>query len=196
MSLPSLDSSYWNNRYSDGNTGWDLGAPSTPLKTYFDQLENKEMKILIPGCGHAWEAEYLHQLGFSNVYIIDLAPQAIKTFLNRVSDFPEKHVIQGDFFHLEEQFDMIVEQTFFCAINPSLRSAYVKKACNLLHEKGRLVGLLFDFEFGNNHPPFGGSKREYVELFQEWFFIKHFDTAYNSITPRAGKELFVNLRKR
>ena len=50
---------YWTNRYSKAKTGWDIGYPSTPLKTYFDQLENKDLRILIPGAGNAYEAEYL-----------------------------------------------------------------------------------------------------------------------------------------
>jgi methyl halide transferase len=50
---------YWTNRYETASTGWDLGEPSMPLKTYIDQLENTAIKILIPGAGNAYEAEYL-----------------------------------------------------------------------------------------------------------------------------------------
>jgi methyl halide transferase len=42
--------SYWNNRYLEENTTWDLGQVSPPLKNYIDQLENKAVSILIPGC--------------------------------------------------------------------------------------------------------------------------------------------------
>ena len=34
----SLDSSSWNQRYISENTRWDIGYVSTPLKEYFDQL--------------------------------------------------------------------------------------------------------------------------------------------------------------
>jgi hypothetical protein len=49
-----LDRDYWSKRYQTNETGWDVGTPSTPLKEYIDQLENKNIKILIPGCGNAY----------------------------------------------------------------------------------------------------------------------------------------------
>ncbi len=191
-----FDKTYWESRWQEGQTGWDIGGPSLPLIEYFDQLHDKEQKILIPGCGNGWEAEYLHNLGFKNVFIIDLAPSAIANFLRRVPDFPEDHVILGDFFQLEEFYDMVVEQTFFCAIDPSLRRQYVMKVWNMLDQGGKLVGLLFDEDFGREHPPFGGKKNDYLEYFEPWFRIKYFDTAYNSIPPRMGREIFMNLVKR
>ena len=51
-----LSEKAWDNRYLNNDIGWDLGTVSPPLKAYFDQLENKELKILIPGGGNAHEA--------------------------------------------------------------------------------------------------------------------------------------------
>jgi len=53
------ENKYWTNRYNSDKTGWDLGEPSQPLTQYIDQIKNKEIKILIPGAGNAYEAEYL-----------------------------------------------------------------------------------------------------------------------------------------
>lgn len=189
------DKEYWEQRWREGQTGWDIGSPSIPLIEYFDQLTDKNRKTLIPGCGNAWEAEYLHENGFTNVHIIDLAPSALESFMRRVPDFPEEHIILGDFFKLEDTFDMIIEQTFFCAIEPYQRSQYALKVWNLLNTGGNLVGLLFDDDFGKDHPPFGGQKNEYLSYFEPWFRIKYFDTAYNSIKPRQGREIFMNLQK-
>ncbi len=50
---------------------------STPLKEYFDQLTNKEIRILILGGGNSYEAEYHHKLGFKNVFVIDYTPTAL-----------------------------------------------------------------------------------------------------------------------
>ena len=58
-----FNASFWNERYSTNQTGWDLKGPSTPLKEYIDQITNKNIKILIPGCGNAYEAEYLLEKG-------------------------------------------------------------------------------------------------------------------------------------
>ena len=57
---------YWQNRYLENSTGWDLGDISPPIKAYIDQLNNKNIKILIPGAGNAHEAEYLHNQGFKS----------------------------------------------------------------------------------------------------------------------------------
>mgnify|MGYP000899644145 FL=1 len=57
---------YWSKRYLKNQTGWDIGAPSRPIKTYIDQLDNRDLKILIPGAGNSYEAEYLLKQGFKN----------------------------------------------------------------------------------------------------------------------------------
>ena len=50
--------SYWASRYLEKQTGWNIGYASTPITAYVDQLTNKAAKILIPGAGNAYEAEY------------------------------------------------------------------------------------------------------------------------------------------
>jgi thiopurine S-methyltransferase len=187
--MTNLDANYWTQRYIDGLIGWDIGFCSTPLKDYFDQLTNKHLKVLIPGAGYAHEAKYLHEQGFTNVYVVDLAPEPLAHLKNQCPGFPDARMICQDFFTLEEQYDLIVEQTFFCALDPSMREEYVKKIKSLLKTNGKLVGVLFnrDFEGG---PPFGGSIVEYAELFKRHFENLHIQSCYNSITPRQGTEVF------
>lgn len=191
-----LNKDYWNNRYINKETGWDIGYVSTPLRNYFDQLNNKELHILIPGCGNGYEAEYLFKQGFKNVFIVDIAPEAIRLFKQRVPDFPKNNIILADFFDLNKSFDLIIEQTFFCALNPALRTKYVQKMYELLNPKGKLVGLLFNCELNSDHPPFGGFKDEYEKLFSPLFNVKKMETCYNSIEPRKNKELFIILEKK
>ncbi|WP_408648384.1 class I SAM-dependent methyltransferase [Tenacibaculum retecalamus] len=68
-----LSANFWGKKYTSNKIGWDLGIVSPPLKAYFDQLENKELKILIPGGGNSYEAEYLFKTGFKNVYVVDIS---------------------------------------------------------------------------------------------------------------------------
>jgi hypothetical protein len=63
--------SYWDNRYLQNETGWDMHQVSPPLKEYIDGLKNKDLKILIPGCGKAYEADYLLEKQFHNTTLID-----------------------------------------------------------------------------------------------------------------------------
>ncbi len=189
-----LDRDYWSKRYQKNETGWDVGTPSTPLKEYIDQLENKNIKILIPGCGNAYEAQYLFEKGFKNVFVIDLAPIPLENLKKRVPDFPSNQLLEGDFFELTNQFDLILEQTMFCAIDPRLRMNYARKASELLVEKGKLVGVLFNREFDGG-PPFGGTKEEYLDYFSTHFQNVHLEPCYNSIKPRQNSELFMICEK-
>lgn len=188
----TFDEQYWTERYQNKETGWDMAEISSPLKAYFDQLTDKNLKILIPGCGNAYEAEYLHQTGFHQVYLADISMTPLTAFSNRVVGFPKEHLLHIDFFELNDSFDLIIEQTFFCALDPAMRLAYVKKMHQLLKPTGKLVGLLFEAPLNDEHPPFGGSKKEYELLFSQYFDLTTFESCYNSIKPRAGRELFIN----
>lgn len=188
-----LSENYWNNRYLNQDFGWDLGSISTPLKIYFDQLTNKDLKILIPGAGNAWEAEYLVELGFNQVYVCDLATEPLTNLKKRCPQINSQHLIHGNFFDLELKFDLVIEQTFFCALNPKLRRDYFVKMQAILNPGGKLVGLLFDDALNTDKPPFGGSKEEYLSYFEDLFDIKTFETCYNSIKPREDRELFMQL---
>ncbi len=189
-----LSQEYWNNRYLQDQTGWDIGTVSTPLKEYIDQLSDQQISILIPGGGNSYEALYLLEQGFTDVTVIDLAP-AVTEKLKKQTESYQSHIkiLTGDFFELTGQYDLILEQTFFCAIDPALREHYVTKMSELLKPKGKLVGVLFNrsFEAG---PPFGGSEAEYRALFASTFHQIHIEPCYNSISPRSGSELFVMLR--
>jgi methyl halide transferase len=183
-----LNKEYWDERYRTGQTGWDIGSVSPPLKAYFDTLVDKKIRILIPGGGNSYEAVYLIEKGFQDVTVVDISEVVCQ-------QLTEKHASEGlkvvcdDFFEHSGTYDLIVEQTFFCALNPSLRPAYLQKMSELLAADGRLVGLLFNREFAGG-PPFGGSEAEYRALFQEADFQITVDLKPNSIVPRRGSELF------
>ncbi|MBC7892350.1 MAG: methyltransferase domain-containing protein [Sphingobacteriaceae bacterium] len=190
-----LNATYWEIRYQTHQTGWDLGAVSPPLRAYADQLTDKNLNILIPGAGNGYEAEYLVKMGFTNVTVVDLAPSALAGLRERAGDTPALRLVQGDFFDQTGPYDLVLEQTFFCALDPSLRSAYARKMHELLEPGGKLVGLLFDTDFGAPGPPFGGSAAEYRTLFAPLFHLDVLETAHNSIKPRAGRELFIKFVK-
>ncbi len=191
-----LNKTFWDNRYKTNDTRWDLGEISPPLKAYFDQLSNKNLSILIPGGGNSHEAEYLHYKGFKNVFVVDLSQTALQNLKTRVPSFLSSYLLQANFFDLDMTFDLIIEQTFFCAIDPKLRPAYATKAFEMLDIKGKLVGLLFDVPLNDTHPPFGGSETEYVEYFKPYFDTKIMEKAHNSIESRAGRELFFSIQKK
>lgn len=189
------NSEFWSERYKTGNTGWDIGEISRPLKEFIDQLEKKDLQILIPGAGNAWEAEYLFKNGFSGIFVADIAREPLENFSSRLPDFPKDQLLHIDFFEIEKEFDLILEQTFFCALPVEKRLDYAKQAHKILRPGGKVVGVLFDFPLTETGPPFGGSKEEYLMYFSRYFNIEILEPCYNSINPRMGNELFFKFQK-
>ena len=196
MKNPTFDQAFWTEKYQTGQTGWDIGSVSPPIQEYIDQLDNKELSILIPGAGNAYEAAYLFEQGFKNITVVDIAKEPLDNLKNRIPGFPDNQLIQQDFFEHKGQYDLIIEQTFFCALDPSLRVAYIDKMKSLLKKGGKLVGLLFDFRLDSQGPPFGGSKDAYTIDFEKRFRLKTLEPCFNSIKPRQGKELFIIFEKK
>ena len=190
-----LSQDYWNNRYEAEETAWDLKSISPPLKAYIDQLTDKSLRILIPGCGSGYEAEYLVKQGFQDVTVIDFAPLAVEKMKSYMSDYQNIKIICANFFTHVGNYDLILEQTFFCSLDPLLRTKYVQRMSELLNNDGKLVGLLFNVQFPNT-PPFGGNKEEYLTLFSNEFKINIIEPCYNSVKPRMGNELFFNFSKK
>ncbi|TDN84699.1 thiopurine S-methyltransferase [Salegentibacter sp. 24] len=192
----SFSSQFWSQRYQENRTGWDIGEISSPLKHYIDHLENHQLKILIPGAGNAYEAQYLFEKGFKNVFVADISETPLKNLKSRFPDFPKNQILHLDFFEIEDTFDLIFEQTFFCALPVASRLDYAKKSAELLKENGLQIGLLFSFPLTGKGPPFGGSKEEYLTYFSPYFEIEILEPCYNSIPPRQGNELFFKFKKK
>jgi methyl halide transferase len=182
--------------WDEGRTKWDIGYAAPPIDEYMRGIADKNIKILIPGSGNSYEAEHLHKTGFKNVYVLDIARKPLENLLTRVPDFPEEHLLNEDFFFYSGEYDLIIEQTFFIAIDPAMRGEYAKKIHELLKPGGKLVGLLiFDSVPSPEGPPFIDTKEEYIRHFEGLFEIKKYEVAYNSIKPRAGREMFIEIRK-
>ncbi|MDI9870955.1 methyltransferase domain-containing protein [Flectobacillus roseus] len=191
-----MNKDYWNERYAAGQTGWDLGKASPPLEDYIKQLGNKDLKILLPGCGNGYEALLMAELGFTNLTVLDIAPLAVEKLQDRLQSYPSVRILCEDFFEHVDSYDLILEQTFFCALPPRMRKQYVQKMAELLAPQGKLVGLLFASEFDKAGPPFGGTTEEYLQLFNPYFKSEILEPCHNSIRPRQGNELFVKWVKK
>jgi len=187
--------SYWDERYQNNETGWDMKQVSPPLKGYIDSLKNKNIRIVIPGCGNAYEAEYLLGNGFKNVTLIDFSKVATERLKEKYKDKPIR-IVNENFFDHNGKYDLILEQTFFCALEPSLRKKYVKKCYELLNDEGIIAGVFFNKKFAPFEPPFIATDEEYRELFQSKFTFLKFESCLNSIAPRMGYELSFEFKKK
>lgn len=135
-----FNQSYWESRYQEQHTGWDVGSVSTPMKEFIDSLTDKNLKILIPGAGNGHEFDYLISKGFLNVTIVDIAAPPLINLKNRHAAELHEQFFQQDFFDIQKKYELVLEQTFFCALDPHLRQAYAKKMYEILEPNGILAG--------------------------------------------------------
>ncbi|WP_434352537.1 methyltransferase [Psychrobacter sp. HD31] len=176
---------FWDLAYSKAKPRFDHGQVLPAVKRYFSQPDiDKSVNILIPGAGNAYEAEFLHQQGYKNVYVVDFAPTPIANFRHRVASFPYERVMKVDFFELADitpdfkhKFDYIIEKAFFCAITPDLRKKYVNTMYHLLKHKGVLFGIFVIEESASDqesylYPPYTCTFEDYKALFMSQFNIK------------------------
>lgn len=191
-----FDQFYWNKRWENEDTLWDIGYAAPAITHHLGKLTDKNISILIPGCGNAYEAEFLAATGFTNITLIDIAPHAVKRLQVKFAHQPAIKVICEDFFQHQRQYQLIIEQTFFCALAPQLRPIYAFKMAKLLAKGGILTGLLFNKQFTHDGPPFGGDANTYKSLFEPYFVLQVFETCTNSIPQRQGAELFIHFVKK
>lgn len=191
-----LDRDYWQAQWEAGQTGWDIGHASPAIAEYADSWPDKNAAVLIPGCGNAYEAEHLLNAGFTNITLIDIAPAAVARLKNKFEGKDQIKIICEDFFEHQGKYDLILEQTFFCALPPSRRKEYAAKMSELLKENGTLAGLLFDKQFEQPGPPFGGCPCEYKPVFEPYFNILQMEPCSNSIEPRKDSEVFFIMKSK
>ncbi len=193
--MKNTNDQYWSQRWRENNTPWDMGTVSPPLSGFLQGLYNKKQHILIPGAGNAYEFDWLYTNGFENAFVLDIAREPLQNIARRLNGRGTANLLHADFFTHEGRYDLIVEQTFFCALPPGMRPEYAEKMYELLKPGGMLFGVFFDFPLTEQGPPFGGSKSEYLGYFEPYFRIHKLERCYNSIKPRAGKELFFTFVK-
>ena len=149
---------FWNDRYASGVTPWDLGDVSAPVRALVEKHFPRQGRVLVPGCGRGYEVVYLEKLGY-RVTAVDFAGEAVR-FLGELAQQSQvqPEILQQDFFLLptlyNSTFDVLLEQTCFCAIDPSLRNDYEQLAYRLLRPGGRLLGVFMELDEPREGPPY------------------------------------------
>ena len=189
----------WQGLYEANDMRWDLGEVAPPFIKLLEAGKLPVGKVLIPGCGRGHEVMYLAQNGF-DVTGVDFAKGATSYLEKTLKECNlNGRVVHQDFFKLDVShngvYDLVLEQTFFCAINPSLRPDYCKTVARILKPGGKLIGLFYNTgEEGG--PPHNTTREDIESIFSETFTIQELEKTTWSIERRSGKELLTILEKR
>jgi methyl halide transferase len=188
--------SYWNQLFLDGQDGWELGRPTPPLARWFTLNPPRGKRVLVVGAGRGNEARFLAHLG-AQVTAVDFAEEAVASMraLAAVENLT-LDIRHQDLFTLGKgEWELVVEHTCFCAIDPSRRDEYVAAVADALVPGGELVGLFYDHGRPGG-PPFTTDIGELERRFAARFDWISDERPPDSVAARQGHELLVRLRKK
>jgi len=191
---------FWNQRYLDNNTKWDLGYP-TPILTHY--LENNKVsgKACVLGCGNGHDVMELSKYDF-DIYAVDFALEAIENLRKKLTDKKRVELLEEDIFNLptlySNYFNFVYEYTCYCAIDPNRREDYFDMVYKVLKVGGLLFGIFIPLDkeiYNEGGPPFGVSIKEVMTLTHNKFKVIVNTFSDYSIEPRAGREKLIILEK-
>ncbi len=186
------NSEFWENRYIEGTTGWDLGQAAPPFVSLLDSAAApKPGKIAVLGSGSGYDAFLFAQRGFE-VMGFDFAPSAVASATQLAQNKGlAAQFLQRNIFDLSAEFphyfDYVLEHTCFCAIDPGDRPAYVELVKSLLKPSGELIALFWAHNRPGG-PPFGTTEAEIRQYFEPDFKINSLVLVNNSVPQRREQE--------
>ena len=194
MAQDSSKADFWESRYRDNVIPWDAGKVPASLQEYTRTLL-PGARVLIPGCGSAYEAAFLAHKGL-DVLAIDFSPAAVDAARKNLAGFGDI-VRLADFFDFDfgRPFDVIYERAFLCALPRKMWGGYADRCAELLKPDGVIAGYFF-FTDTPKGPPFGTSQAELATLLQARFDRVEDRPVADSIEIFAGKERWMVWRKR
>jgi SAM-dependent methyltransferase len=186
---PRLDpgeAGFWDARYRESFMPWDAGRTPEALARFLD-TEPARLRVLIPGCGSAYEARDFAARGH-DVLAIDFSAPALdraRALLGAQASL----LRQADFFvvDLGAPFDLVYERAFLCALPRALWARWATRAAVLVRPGGRLAGFFFLGDDGRG-PPFGLQPGELEALLAGAFDRIEDAPVDDSIPVFAGRE--------
>ncbi|MEM7517098.1 MAG: methyltransferase domain-containing protein [Planctomycetota bacterium] len=137
----------WAQRYAEKNTPWDNGEAHPDLRERFADLDlPRGGRALVPGCGRGHDALFLAQQGL-NVLAVDLVEGLADEVGARFEKLGSRFLVADALtLEIDEPFDLVFEQTFYCAIDPEQRPAWAALQARALKPGGKLAVLVFPID--------------------------------------------------
>lgn len=190
---------YWNRRYREGETGWDLGSPTPVFLRLLADAVLPPAETIVLGCGKGHDAVAFARHGH-RVTAVDFSAEAVEhTRALAAESGIAVSLLCTDLFTLVPEyagrFDCAVEYVTYCAIEPSRRGEFADVVSALLKPGGMLVALLFPLERRKGGPPFGVDADEARTLFGRTLHEEVARFHPETIASRRGRELLTIWRK-
>ncbi|MBC7754417.1 MAG: methyltransferase domain-containing protein [Moraxellaceae bacterium] len=192
-------SQFWNESYRNlVQPRWDLNGPAEAFKDMLHRLKLPKSRILVLGCGAGHDAAFFAQAGHV-VTGVDFSAEALQKAKKNYGHLHNLSFEQMNIFDLPQEwnfsFDVVIEHTLFCAIDPALHQKLITVWKRVLHEEGQLLSVFFTM-FKRTGPPYGVTELELRALLRPHFQFLFWGRLRNSVPERLGKELFVLGKKR
>lgn len=195
---PAKDS-FWGKIYQENPLPpWQLEAHHPAFDDVIKQLKLQKSRVGVFGCGIGYEAAFFSEKGHM-VTGFDFSAEAVGRANEKFGHLPSLKFIKSDVLKLpaeyNEQFDVIVEHTCFCAIPPKNRNDLVKSWKKSLSETGYLIGVFFVMDRPEG-PPYGATEWEIRERLRKSFDFVYWTRWHFSTERRIGTELVIVARKK
>jgi len=195
------DAEFWEEAYRTGQDGWELGEPSPPLVRALGALPPGEAAVVL-GCGRGHEARAAASAGWTRVLAVDFAPSAIAGALRLSAGVAGAERIEWrrqDLFTLGAtdpgRFDLCIEHTCFCAIDPDRRGEWAEVVRTALRPGGALVALFYAHGRPGG-PPFTTDRAEVLRLLGgAGLRVDQIEIPADSVARRETEELLVVARR-
>jgi SAM-dependent methyltransferase len=194
---PKLDPAgpaFWDVRFRERFTPWDAGGVPAAVRELLGR-EPARLRVLIPGCGSAYEARAFAEAGHE-VVAIDFSAAAIDA-ARRVLGGLERILVQDDFFTFElgAPFDLVYERAFVCALPRAHWPRWAARVAETLRPGGRLAGFFY-WSDAPGGPPFGLRAGELDALLAPAFDRIEDAPVADSIPVFADRERWLVWRRR
>lgn len=189
----------WDELYRKGETQWDKGAPSPPLREYLQQ-RNLRGRALLPGCGRGHDVALAVTHGLDAIGL-DIAPTAVAEARELYPHLTNR-VVVGNLFdpprEFRSAFDLVLEHTCMSALHPIMRADYRRGIDLTLRPGGLLIGVWFinpDLDPGEEGPPYRFPVEELTKLFAKGYDVVDDYVPETTYPGREGRERVRVLRK-
>ena len=192
-----MSEKYWEDRYQTKDMPWEKGEPSPGLVDFLAvHPELPRGTVCVPGCGTGHDVRAWARAGFQ-VYGTDIAPSAIQLASTQTDSAGLTATFQQlDFLRdpPPQQVDWVFEHTFYCAIQPQEREAYLKAVLRWLKPDGQYLAVNYLIP-DKDGPPFGTTRAEVWERFSPDFELLS-EWVPRSYPNRTGLELMLWWRRK